>query len=182
MYRHENIEGYAKALFELSVERGEFKNNLLLLDTIDKCLKQNYSYMSVLGTHAYDKEKKYQLIDELFNGLATSSIVPNFLKLLIHKDAFSLLPKIISHFDELANEAMNIKKATIYTAFKLSTTNKTKFKNYLAKKYNCKIDLENIIDKNLISGFRIEIDSDVIEHNFALDLEKLSNLIIDKGD
>ncbi|MCS4537100.1 ATP synthase F1 subunit delta [Mycoplasma sp. CSL7475-4] len=181
MYLKANTDGYARAIFELANENNELLITTQILEAIMWVSEENEDFIAFLSNPAITLEEKFSLIEQNFASLSPSELIVNFLKVLVVRRVIHLITRIIKVFLKYANDYLGIKEAIIYSAFKLSDERLEKFKKYLSKKYNAQIKLKNIIRPEIISGFRIEVDSDVIEQNIATDLDKLGKLIIKRG-
>ncbi|WP_029608853.1 ATP synthase F1 subunit delta [Mycoplasma simbae] len=177
MYQKANVEGYAYALFELAKENNELEQTYTLFASFHNAVREHKPFLQLLANPALDNETKFSFIDQTFASLTTSDLITNFFKVLIERKSVGLYSRITKHFFTLVEKHQGVKRAKIYTSFALDQARKDKFKNYLQAKYNCKINLVSIIKPELLAGFRIEVDSDVIEQNNALDLDKLAKLI-----
>lgn len=109
-----------------------------------------------------------------------SELINKFLKILIQQNEVSLLRRIIAHYFKLANRELGIKNAIIYSAFSIPELKLKKIKDKLETKYGFQINLHHQIDEDLISGFKIVIDSNVIEQSYDLDLKKIETLLKEK--
>ncbi|QBF34466.1 ATP synthase F1 subunit delta [Mycoplasmopsis phocirhinis] len=178
MFVKSNIDAYAKAIFELASEQNNLAITIQTLQSILDACEQNQNFINFLSNPSISQNQKFLLIEHTFSDLIALETIINFLKILVIRRVFYLIKPIIKTFLKYANNSLGIKDATIYTAYELNQQRLDSFKNYLAKKYHCQINLKHIILPDLISGFRIEIDSDVIEHNLATDIDKLAKSIL----
>ncbi|WP_027120915.1 ATP synthase F1 subunit delta [Mycoplasmopsis lipofaciens] len=181
MYKKANPEGYALALFELAQEDKIEKEIHALMIELKNAIQNDNLFINNLITSEISNEKKYKYIEDIFKDIKNSTLIINFLKVLVEKNSANLLNRIISLYLKLSNEVLKIKFAKIYSAFEISEEKLEKIKAKLEKKFNSKIELDHEIDKNLISGFRIKIDSQVIEQNFDFDLKSLEQILLKKG-
>ncbi|MBU4689802.1 ATP synthase F1 subunit delta [Mycoplasma zalophidermidis] len=181
MYQKANIDGYAIALYELVSENNELAQVHQTLSQIWPVFEEEQNFLKLLANPNIEKETKFDFIDQTFANIPNTELLAKFFKVVVQRRATTLLGRIIKQFFRLSNQTLGIKFAKVYTAFPLSEGRMNKIKSFLEKKYNSKVELNYILKPELLSGFRIEIDSDVIEQNIALDLEKLSSLIIKKG-
>ncbi|QSF13833.1 ATP synthase F1 subunit delta [Mycoplasma sp. Mirounga ES2805-ORL] len=180
MYSKANAESYALALFELSKESNNVLQMHKLASGLFNAIKNEYKLINIISNTEISKEKRFIYIEKIFNDIKDSELLVKFIKILIEQNLTHILNRILIQFLKLSNEELHIKYAKIYTAFELSSTKLEKIKQKLEKKFNCKIDLHHIIKKELISGFRIEIESLIIENSIDSDLKKLEFLITKK--
>ncbi|UUD35007.1 ATP synthase F1 subunit delta [Mycoplasmopsis caviae] len=181
MYSKANPEGYALALFELAKADKQMKainDNVVSLYNV---ICESNSLVEKLSDQSFEKNKKYDYIDKIFKNISNSKLIANFLKVLVERNAVSLLRRSLEHYLKLANKHLNIRFALITTAFELSDEKLRKIKQKLEKQYNTEIVLKHQIDESLISGFKIKMDSLVIEQNYKKDLEEINTILTKKG-
>ncbi|WP_029512783.1 ATP synthase F1 subunit delta [Mycoplasmopsis iners] len=182
MYKKTNLDAYALAIYELSVEMGVAKETTLLLTALFKELKKDTSFIDVLKNNEISNERKYEFIEHVFANFEKSTIVKDFLKVVVEHKASNNLLRIIGVYLRMVNENLNMKFAKIYSAFPIPEDKLALIKAKLEKENNCLVDIEHIIDPEIISGFKIKMDSFIIENSLGADLKKLKNIITKKEE
>jgi len=165
---------YAEALFKLSLDEGEKLNDELnFLATVlrDKDLN---SYL-LNPTVSKDKGKKFVLsiLPENFN-----QRLKNFFELLVDNSRIIFFEEILQQFHSLENEHNKILEAKILSAFELLENQKASLKERLENKFNKKVVLSCMVDKNLIGGIKISIGDYVVDGSIKRNLEVLKNSIL----
>ncbi|ADN68829.1 ATP synthase F1 subunit delta [Mycoplasmopsis fermentans] len=181
MYSKANPEGYALALFELTKEEKDMKAINEVVVSLYNTVVESDKLVMILNDQALEKNKKFDYIDKIFKNISSSKLIVNFLKVLVERNAATLLRRSLEHYLKLSNEFLNIRFALITSAFEISEDKLKKIKQKLEKKYNTEIILKHQIDESLISGFKIKMDSLVIEQNFKKDLQELNTILTKKG-
>ncbi|KKB26627.1 ATP synthase delta chain [Mycoplasmopsis meleagridis] len=177
MYKKANLEAYAIAVYELSVEMNVAHETSLLLTALYKELKNDTIFIDILKNNETSNEYKFDFIDNIFANFDKSDVMKKFLKVVVEHKAVSNLPRIISSYLKLVNDHLNIKFAKIYSAFPISEDKLNLIKAKLEKELNCLVDIEHRIDPNIISGIRIKMNSFVIENSLGLSLKRLTKFI-----
>ncbi|KUH47667.1 ATP synthase F1 subunit delta [Mycoplasmopsis meleagridis] len=177
MYKKANLEAYAIAVYELSVEMNVAHETSLLLTALYKELKNDTTFIDILKNNETSNEYKFDFIDNIFANFDKSDVMKKFLKVVVEHKAVSNLPRIISSYLKLVNDHLNIKFAKIYSAFPISEDKLNLIKAKLEKELNCLVDIEHRIDPNIISGIRIKMNSFVIENSLGLSLKRLTKFI-----
>lgn len=182
MYQKANVDSYATALCELLIEDNYLNEGYNFFLNLSKQMENDNTFIDFFANQSLSKFQKFDQIDSIFNDLVKSQTIINFFKVIIEKNAFRLFKRIIKNFIKIAENKLKIKRAKIFSAFELSEIQIEKFKKYLSKKYNSDIVIETHIDKSLISGFKIKLENEIIEQNYALDLKKMGQIIVQKGE
>lgn len=144
---------YAKALFELSGEEKKLDAVMLDVSSLVTLLSENPEYTRLLDTPAIPKEERIELIDEAF---ATFDIhLVNLIKILSEHHASHLLPKILREYSDLYDEARDIVRAEVISAYPLSDTQLSRLENKLSAKCKKSVKLTAKTDKNLLGGVKI---------------------------
>lgn len=74
-------------------------------------------------------------------------------------------------------EILKIKQGIVYSTKLLKPAEIKKLEQKLSKEYQYEVSLVNLIDKELIGGFKIKIDSIVIEDSIKLELENMKKTL-----
>lgn len=181
MYLKANPEGYAQALFEIAKEEKLIdKIHPILSNFLDAILSDN-KLLEILGDSNISKVQKYELIDDIFK-VYKIDVLNNFFKVIIERNAINLLIRIIKYYLKLSNAALNVRYAKIISAYPISGEKLAKIKAKLEKKTGSQIVLEAFVDSSLISGFKIKIDSLIIENNYEHDLQSIKEVLLKKKE
>ncbi|MGY5139565.1 F0F1 ATP synthase subunit delta [Mycoplasmopsis gallinarum] len=180
MYKQTNVDAYAIALFELAKEQNIIKNIHDILVVLMQNIKNDDSFITYLTSYESSKEDKYKYLDQIFNEFDFNNLLTNFFKVIVENNSARSIKTIIGAFLKLSNEHLKIRYGKITTAFELSEAKLNEIKTKLEEKYQFNIVLEHEIDPSLIAGFRIKIDSLIIENSFNLTLDKIQNSIMKK--
>ena len=99
----------------------------------------------------------------------------NFLRVLIEADRIALLPEIRALFDLLKDDAENVAKATIESAFPLSDAQVVELKTALEKRFGKKIETTVVENRSLIGGARVTVGDSVLDGSVQAKLAAMSN-------
>ena len=94
---------------------------------------------------------------------------------MVRGQAFPFFRKDTLNLDEI------FKEAKVYSASKLSASSEKAIVAALGKKYNCSIELVNIVDADLISGYRIEINGEVIDSSMKTRINDMKHVLLKEG-
>ncbi|MBR3347920.1 MAG: F0F1 ATP synthase subunit delta [Mycoplasmataceae bacterium] len=171
MLKNETKISYALALLDIAKEKGHikefYKESNILIEVLDEQLE----FQKILDSFSLDDDSKMKIIDKTFKGFDISFI--NTIKILSLKNNFKCFREILNYLIDYLQNILNIKKCIVYSTTKISEPKMKKIKKKLEDEYGKEINLKNLIDKELIGGFKIVIDSTVIENSVSQDLDLL---------
>ncbi|HEY3178518.1 MAG TPA: F0F1 ATP synthase subunit delta [Casimicrobiaceae bacterium] len=98
----------------------------------------------------------------------------SFLRVLIEADRITLLPQIREVFDLLKDEAENVARAKIESAFPLSREQTAELTAVLEKRFGKKIEATVTINPELIGGARITVGDAVLDASVQAKLDAMS--------
>ena len=87
----------------------------------------------------------------------------NFVRLLVESDRIALMPAIAQLFETLKDEADGVAKATIESAFELSTEDLADLTIALERRFKRKVEASVVVNPDLIGGARITVGDNVID-------------------
>ena len=87
----------------------------------------------------------------------------NFVKVLVEADRIALMPTIASLFETLKDEADGVAKATIESAFELSSEELADLTIALERRFKRKVEATVVVNPELIGGARITVGDNVID-------------------
>ena len=98
----------------------------------------------------------------------------SFLRVLIEADRITLLPQIRELFDLLKDDAENVAKAKIESAFPLSPEQTAELTAALEKRFGKKIEATVTVNPELIGGARISVGDAVLDGSVQARLDSMS--------
>ena len=148
-----NVNEYAKAFFELSLEDSELDSRLAELCAVKELLTENPDYVKLLDTPALAKEEKISLIDEAFSSL--SEPTENLLKLLSERHSVHAFPKLAECFSAMCDNELGIVRVEVVTAVPLTEEQTAALTEKLAKKLSKTVVLKNTTDRSILGGVKL---------------------------
>lgn len=163
---------YAQALYELAVEKNQLESLEKELLQIASVLETSEDLSKILYNPRVDAQEKIAFLEQLFKG-QLSELTANFLGVVVEKSREMYLISMINEYVRLADEARNIAKATVYSAFKLNNKVLAQLKDKLAK-ITCKDTvLETVVQPELIGGIVVRIGDKVYDASVKNNLGRL---------
>ncbi len=161
---------YANALLDLSISKNEVLEMRNEIKEVKKIIKENNDFLLMMHLKTVKIEEKYQIIDKIFNSCL--STLRSFFKVLIKNNLsfyfYDILKESLYRFDDY----LNIEEGTLYISSPLKEGEIDLIKNIVSKKINKQLDMEVLIDKNLIGGFKIVLRNDIFDSSI---LSRINN-------
>ena len=167
----ETCRRYAKALF-LASDKG----NTSVLETkksfndFIKIFEEIKELKSFFKSPLINPLKKSEIVKKLITNTNFSENFSNFLITLANNGKLYLVEKIHSEFNKLLNEKDGILEVSIVTSQKLESSKEKKILLSLEKKLSKKINLKKIVDKNIIGGVILKVNSIMIDNSIRTKL------------
>ncbi|NLY77167.1 MAG: F0F1 ATP synthase subunit delta [Tissierellia bacterium] len=167
---------YALALFEAGMELDKinvFKDDLLKVVDV---LEMEEGLQKVLFHPKVKKDEKKELVDSIFGKLVCDEML-NFLYTLIDKRREKLTLQIKKEFEKLYNEHENTIDVVAITSVEMDHQLKEKLKLSLQNRLNKKVNLENVVDKDIVGGVLLKIENKIIDGTIKGQLKEIERVI-----
>jgi len=169
---------YARSLLDLAHGEKEAYSELLGdLNNTKEILNSSHELYQVLTNPVISAKNKEEIIDEVFKKDIHQNAI-NFLKLLVSKNRFDAIGKIIELYAEMYDEINNIAHVDVTSAIELDEGKKEQIKNKLREKFKKEIKIEYKLDDKIIAGLVYKIGDDVIDTSLAHKIEKFKKEIL----
>ncbi len=163
---------YAKAVIELSLEKGELEKVYADMQMIQSICKASKDLQLLLESPVVKTDKKQDILKAIFTGKVTA-LTLSFLMLLTAKKREGLLKDIATSFIDQYYANKNILRTVITSVSGVSESVKTKVKALVKASYNSEIEITEEHDASLIGGFIIKVGDKQINTTVKAKLEKL---------
>jgi ATP synthase F1 delta subunit len=124
---------YTRALFELAEKEGSLAETNARLQALAKILKAQPKVLLLMANPTLTDQEKYALALGALAGGKTK-LLERFLRVLIDKKRFALLPEIQKVFHEIFEKKQGVEEVTLVSAVPLSSGFLEKLKAVLTKK------------------------------------------------
>lgn len=165
---------YGDALFELAVEENltdSLTEEILMVQTV---LKENSDLEKILNHPEIPKQKKLQVIDDVFKGRISDALT-GFLRIVVTKGRYKNLPDIFAYFIARVKEYKKIGVAEVISAVPLSGAQKKKIEQRLldTTRYET-MEIDYKVDESKIGGLMIRIGDRVVDSTLRSRLDRLT--------
>ena len=165
---------YAKALIDLSIEKGQLEQVFADMQWLQAVCKSNKDFVNLLRSPIIKPDVKKKIVEAVTTG-NIGEITSGFNRLLITKNRESNLPEIISAFISAYKVHKNIKTIQLTTAIPVSDTMKNAIVEQVKKSAGFQnIELEEKVDSALIGGFVLQIENKLVDASIAYDLRVIA--------
>jgi F-type H+-transporting ATPase subunit delta len=168
---------YASALFQIANEQqilGQVEEDLRVVKEV---LEYNSDLKAVLKSSKLTIDKKKEIVKNAF--ASVNVFVLNTVLVLIDRHREDQMVEVTDQFLELANEAMGIAEAEVYSARELTDAEREALSATFAAKIGKKsLRIENIVDSNLLGGIRLRIGNRIYDGSLRGKLDRLERKLL----
>lgn len=143
---------YAKALFELTLEKDILEKVNKDMGLISNTIKENKDLKILLRSPVIKSYKKESIIKAIFKN-KIEDISLHFTLIIIRKNREEYIDSIVEEFKELYKKYKNITTTYLKTAIKIDEDIRKKVIKLLQEQTKGEIELNEIVNKELIGGF-----------------------------
>jgi F-type H+-transporting ATPase subunit delta len=163
---------YAKALFDLAIEKNQLDSAYQDVLLIHKICNENRDFILMLKSPVIKESKKTAVLKSIFEK-NLHDLTYKFLLIITLNKRESLIADIALRFIDYYKEHKHILPATLITAVQLDSQTKEKIMSLLGERTGSTIELTEIIDENVIGGFVLQFADKQYDASM---LRKIKNL------
>ena len=171
-YKTETAKRYAKALL-LSCNNNDSDLKKIKSD-FDDFIKTYINLNEVrlfFQTPLINPLRKKKILLEILKKIKLCENFSNFLITLASNGKLFLLKKIFVEFNNLLDEKNGVIEVIVTTTDSIEKTIQKRIQSSLEKTLNCKIKLKEIIDKSIIGGIILKVNSIMIDNSIKNKLQ-----------
>ncbi len=161
---------YAKSIIDLAVEQKQLEevhNDMQFLSAVAKSSRE---FVSVLQSPIIPADKKEKIFDAVTKD-KVCQMTASFLKLLVTKNREFFLVEIINAVIDQYNAIKGIHKVKLTTAIAISDDVKNAIVSKIKSDTSMQnIQLETVVKEELIGGFVLEFNNNLVDASVARDL------------
>ena len=164
---------YAKSIIDLAVEKLQLELVYADMKFLQAACKSSKELVSLLQSPIITADKKEKILDAITAGKVTE-ITASFNKLLVKKGREFELPEIVEAFIEQYNTIKGIHKVKLTTAVEVSEELKKSITEKAVRESGvASVELETKVDADLIGGFVLEFNNNLVDASIARDLRDI---------
>ncbi len=170
---------YAKSLIDLALEQNLLDIVFTDIKWLQKVFKSNPDFSAVLRSPIIKPEKKEKIIQSV-TAQKVSKLTSAFISLLVRKGRELNLPEIVDAFIGQFNKIRNIHQVKITTAVPISNELKESIINKVKTTSGIEnIELETVVKDELIGGFVLELEGNIVDASILRDLKDIKKQFLD---
>ena len=160
---------YAEALFSLAYEEKGVED---LLESYNDFIKAQDNDISKFLNHpkVTNKNKK-----EVIGKVLKNSLLKNFVYVLIDNSRVDLIQDCFDEFIVIVDNQNKVMNVSVFSNRTLTKEELKDLNDNLSTKHNRKVKLENIVDKSILGGLRIEYEGNVLDETINHYLATMKN-------
>ena len=169
---------YAEAFFSLGLQLDKvraFKKDCQLIESSFDLTDGILGFLSCVDI---PKEEKKNILAKSFEG-QIDKMSMNFLFVLVDKNRASEYKEIFHQYYQLANPELGIKEGYVESVRPLDEKRIKALEDALSTK-ELKVELKQRINDNLISGFRVVFDGEIIDASMKEKVRKMNEMLLGK--
>ena len=167
---------YAKALFELSVERGLTADYKEQADFISSAMSDSEAQQIITHPRIPMKEK-FAFLDNAFAGRVHDDLL-GFMRLIVTKNREEFLAPAMDNLVEMIRRHQNFTKVKVVSAFALTDEQLSQVRRSLMRKLGKQVEIEEEIDVSLIGGFRLHVDGHIFDRSIKQMLKEMKENLL----
>ncbi|MGM0530016.1 MAG: ATP synthase F1 subunit delta [Bacteroidota bacterium] len=172
---------YAKALYLKAEEEDLLQEVLEDVRLVKQTFSENVEFDEVIHYPFIYPSKKRKILNDLF-GSRIQPVTLRFLFLLINNKRDKFIMNILRNFVDIYNDRQGIRTVSLTTAIEVGEKEKDSIKGLVRKYFNAqKIDFREKINKEILGGFIIQIEDQLLDASVRRQLEKVSYTLTDKN-
>ena len=165
---------YAKSLIDISQEKGQLENVFNDMQLLQKIIKENRDFLTLLRSPVIAPDKKLKVVDAITTG-RVNELTGLFTKLMITKGREAYLPEVITAFIKEYKELKKIHTVKLTTAVPVSSAIKNAFIEQIKRTTAIQnIEMEVNVDEKIIGGFVLQTGDQLIDASVAYDLREIA--------
>ena len=169
---------YGDALFELAVEQNLTDSLMQEIDFLQPVLKENSDFEKILMHPEIPKQKKLQLIENVFKGRISDALT-GFLRIVVTKGRYENLPDIFAYFIARVKEYKKIGIAQVVSAIPLRDEQKQKIEQKLLETTHYEtMEIDYKVEESSIGGLMIRIGDRVVDSTIRSKLSALTGSLM----
>lgn len=154
---------YANALADIALEQGVAQPVLEQLAAFNSAYQESAELRNFLGSPGVEREAKHQVIETLARRMGSSSIIRNFLFIMIDNQRTPLLPHMLESFQSVLQQRQGVAEANVVSALALSDLQKSQLQQALEKLTGKKIQAKYSQDPALLGGVQVRIGDTIYD-------------------
>lgn len=163
---------YAKALFDISVEKGVLNDVKKDIEHMLHLTKESRELEVFLESPLYKMSMKKEAIDKIF--ASSHELTRNLYALMISKFREAYIPAMGKVFLKQFNKQNQIVEVEITSAVELDQSVLSQIESFVIEKTQAKsVELTTKVEKELLGGLTVEFDGKIYDNTVVTQIKKI---------
>ncbi len=167
---------YARALFSLAQQHNQIKACYDELKTLSALMSDSRVSL-IINEPALVRKERADTLLELMGEQQVDSYLRNFVYVLSENSRLMILPYVLDVYERLMDEAADIRKAVVYSAYALTESQQQELLQTLGQHFKGQLDARIEVDPELIGGVKIEVGDQVMDLSIQAKLKQLYSTV-----
>ncbi|MFQ5675578.1 MAG: ATP synthase F1 subunit delta [bacterium] len=163
---------YAKALFELAIERNILETIQNEVSFFAHNLNDNPDFRLFLFAQDVSKKQKMATVEKLMQD-RVSNVFFNFILVLLRKNREFIFPEIEKQFQYFLNRHYKKINAVATTVQPLDSTLASRLKSLLDETFKADVQIANNVDASILGGIVVNVEGHVYDGSLQNQLKRL---------
>jgi ATP synthase, F1 delta subunit len=162
---------YSRALFESALEKkilDQVYNDMIFISDICTVPEMQEFLLSPIIVPSKKTDILHRILEKNVEKLTLS-----FIDLVVKNDREAFLPAMARVFKHETKKYKGITESVLTTAVKVDAGIRKQVSTLIEEVFKTKVDLTEVVDKNLIGGFVLRIEFDLIDASIKSKLRKI---------
>lgn len=168
---------YGRALFELAQEKGQIDQIGQDLQMVVATIKSEGYLRGVMNDVLVSPAVKQNLVEKLFSG-KVSSLVLNFLLVVVKKRREVMISEMYQVYQDLANEALGIVEVEVRSAIELPEQTYQKLEGKLVAHLGKRVKFKTQVAPELIGGLVVRVGDTLMDGSVKSRLRRMHARLI----
>ncbi len=168
---------YAKALFELGKEKELIDTVIKDIQLVDEVCKNIADFWLMVESPVVKTSQKRASVKLIF-GDRINEMTLSFLDLVVKNRREIYLKDISRNFLALCRKDKGVLSATLTSASAIEESSKENLSTLLSKSFNSKIELEEVVDKEIIGGFVLRVEDQQLDASVSAQLNQIKRELL----
>ncbi len=171
------LQRYAIALFSLALEENRLEDYFAESQQLLEIFETNEAFVELIKNEVLTAEEKKEIIFSVFEKYCSKNFL-YFMYVLIDHHREPYLKEILKEFIQLCFNHFNIKQGMVYSTTSLSQKQIKQLEKKTSLILQAKVQLQNQIQKDLIGGFKIEVDGWVLDYSIQQKMKQMKSSLM----
>ena len=170
---------YAKALYEVAVERKQAERMYTLMNALEQQFGHSQALAATLANPFVSDADKEALMRTAAGATADDLTFDDFLKLLSRNRRMDYAPAICRAYTALYRQMRNIYRVHVVSAAPLAADQEKRLKDFIKSHLDgASMEYSSAVDPGLIGGFVVNIDNERLDASVRQQLQQMRQQLI----